>query len=421
MNECDFVKQLDKEKTQLLYIIGQQLNEPGIAYEILQFSGHAKIFNLWNLMYQKLDVFNFMMRKGYNVHQIKDFENKFNCELSSDLRFSLMLAKEILFPSIFKNDSTMIGYFEEKLNKQSKDLFLDYENNGKISYHSFYQCIQWIQFQKSSYALSAEYMLSPLLDWSYLTEQQINDVFSVDDYSEFDDTYNIDEIRSNDFTQRSNLKKFIEVASDQKSIKSIADLQDRFILIGKNRTQGIDIDYQNCSHGIESPSISYLIYDKYSHAVLVAHGFGSDPEENVSFDEDYMESPTYWYYASFSHYLESFIIFEIDNTLKGNIDNVAVPIERKILNYIKDYIGPKTKHCVLLSYDFLNHAKDEILPKIPSPDIDFEEIINTSPIPIKEIDALQILQKYFRHKERFQEIGNQFWVVLKEKMQYKVL
>eukprot|EP01084_Bolivina_argentea_P178057 307834_1 len=119
----DFV---DNILTMIMDVLKEHLTEHALTQEILNFSGHLMIAHLIKLLHKKLDVFNFIMRKGYSMSEIREYEQKLDLELSPDIPFYLSLCKPILFPLIFNSHRICYDYLN-KFNPYSQTEYVPFD------------------------------------------------------------------------------------------------------------------------------------------------------------------------------------------------------------------------------------------------------------------------------------------------------
>ena len=105
-NEDNVKQRLDKFKTDLINEFKPYLQVSEISNDILSYSNHIQIHDLWCNIHKKLGKFSFLMRPGCKLSDIKQFETDKHVSIPSDLRLSLMICDAVMFPPIFTKDGS---------------------------------------------------------------------------------------------------------------------------------------------------------------------------------------------------------------------------------------------------------------------------------------------------------------------------
>ena len=74
-----------------------------IIDNILLYSNHTQIHNLWLNVYKKLGKYSFIMRPGCKLSEIQKFEKDHSILLPDHLRISYLICDAVMFPIVFLN------------------------------------------------------------------------------------------------------------------------------------------------------------------------------------------------------------------------------------------------------------------------------------------------------------------------------
>ena len=104
ISDDKILREIQKFKCDLIKELEQYISTKAIIDNILLYSNHTQIHNLWLNMHNKLGKYSFIMRPGCKVSQIQKFEKDHNLTLPDDLRISYLICDAVMFPIIFYDE-----------------------------------------------------------------------------------------------------------------------------------------------------------------------------------------------------------------------------------------------------------------------------------------------------------------------------